>query len=85
MAPGGGSLTNDSVVLGGLRFHGEPVPYKHKNLSKMVAARHKARIFPAVFARSVVTNATTPELFVPVVFRDDLLVASGQEQGAEVR
>ena len=55
--------------------YAELVSHRHQYLSKVIAARHQARESPSVFARSDVTDAAAPELFVPVVLGDDPLVA----------
>jgi hypothetical protein len=69
-----------SVLLVRLSFSGDLVSDRDQNLSKVVAARHKAGIFPSVFTRSNVADATSPELFVPVVLRHYQFVAGSQEQ-----
>src|ERR1019366_2370010 len=52
---------------------------------KVVAARHQAGIFLAVFAGSSITDAPAPELFVPVVLRHYQFVAGSQEKRAKMR
>ena len=79
------SQKREALLLGCLCFAGELTSDRHENLSKAVAAWNQAGIFPAVFARSGITDATAPELFVPVVLRNDLLVARSQEQRAKIR
>jgi hypothetical protein len=64
------------------RHHLKLVSHRHQDLPKVIMAWHQARESPSVFARSDVTDAAAPELFVPVVLGDDPLVARSQEQGA---